>query len=226
MERDVRYDIGQLFQLAFGTTLPVMVPYPIQVHRSDLPEYNIEDSELKPVETIFKGVETKTDPITRGRKSQYGKPLLFPTLFEAGKYKRFDRFGVLKDAPMEKFHLPASTMVDFTRSKILRETAQAAGEGPVVEMYGFESWTIRIRGLCLADPAHPTHKTAMEQKEALLKWEDLASGIYVTGSMFSEKNIYYMAIKTMSLNQLEGRPWVFPFEMDCISLVSPEDQIL
>lgn len=225
MDRDFRYDVGQLFQLAFGINPPVMFPYPLHVRHTDLPDYTVSEEIATKPDASFQGIQVVEQKPVAGRKSQYGKPLLSPIQFVKGEYKQFDRYGVLQKVSMETFHLPATTMVDFSRSKVTPLTFQNTIE-PDAEMYGFNNWDIKIRGLCLADAAHPTHKTPQEQKEAILKWENLASGIYVAGKVFMEKSIFYMSIQKINITQIEGRPNVVPFELDCISLTAPEDQIL
>ncbi|MBX7204145.1 MAG: hypothetical protein K1X81_01860 [Bacteroidia bacterium] len=224
-ERDIRYDVGQLFQLAFGTNFPVMFPYVLEVVERKLPTFQLGEG-TKPEDLKFQQVSLKDTVQGTGRISQYGHRVMFPIQLIGGNYKKFDRFGVLRDVEMKSFYLPVTTMVDFSRSKIMQETPQSTTEGGVVEMYGFEAWNIRIRGLCLDDPSHPTHKTVAEQEQAILEWEDLASGIYVAGKKFVEKNIFYMAIKEINLSQIEGRPNVVPFELTCRSLIAPEDQTL
>jgi hypothetical protein len=221
---DFRNDIGTLFELAFGVKMPVFIPYPLEVNRPDLPSFKQGNNTANDLPG-YSNVSTKADQLST-RKSHFGLPVFSPIAFIGRQYKMFDRSGVLIDVNMPTFSMPATTLVDFSRSKILAETPQNAGEGAVVEMFGFENWAIRIRGLCIMDQAHPTHKTAQEQKEEILLWESLASGVYVAGDVFTEKNIQYMAIKSINISQLEGRPNVVPFEMNCISLTPPEYQFL
>lgn len=226
--RDLRYEVGQLFQLAFGVAPPVMLPYPLQVHRADLPNFKTENSSQPNIGISFDGISVKNDQVERSRMGHFGKPVLFPFQFLGRKdYKKFDKLGVLKtigadDLCQQTFHLPATTMVDFSRTKIMPETPQNAG-APVVEMFGFETWSIRIRGLCLADDAHPNYPTAAEQKKALLSWENIAGGVEVGGELFSEKNIFFIGLKSFNITQIEGRPNVVPFEINCISLQHPEE---
>lgn len=222
---DFRNDIGTLFELAFGTSMPMFIPYPLQVNRPA--EVKFQSSQPAEVSNAVKFSDVTLKPeLTGTRMSQYGHPVWSPIAFLGNQYKKFDVRGNLVSVDMKDFSLPATTLVDISRSKIMNETVQNAGEGAVVEMYGFENWSISIRGLCLADAAHPTHKTADEQKKALLEWENLASGIYVAGDVFTEREISYIAIKSMRTPQLEGRPNVVPFEIQAIGLTAPEIQYL
>jgi hypothetical protein len=219
---DFRNDIGTLFELAFGVKMPVFIPYPLEVNRQNLPSFKLGDNTVNDLPG-YNDVRAKTEA-SNARKSHFGLPIFSPIAFIGRQYKKFDKYGVLQTVSMPDFSMPATTLVDFSRSKILAETPQNAGEGAVVEMFGFENWAIRIRGLCIMDQAHPTHKTAQEQKEEILNWEGLASGIYVAGDVFTEKNIEYIIIKSINISQLEGRPNVVPFEMNCIGHTAPELQ--
>ncbi len=217
---DFRNDINTLFEAAFGVKMPVFIPYPLEVNRQELPSFkqSVNGVAALPIYTDVKdsGVDLSS------RKSHFGLPVYSPIKFVGGTYKKFDKYGKLIDAPMQDFSLPATTLVDISRSKILTETAQNAGEGAIIEMYGFESWTIRMRMLCLKDRAHPTHQTAQLQKEAIMEWENLASGIDVFGDVFSEKDIFHIVIKSVNVSQLEGRPNAIPIEIQAIGITAPE----
>ena len=46
--------------------------------------------------------------------------------------------------------------------------------------------------------------------------------IPVEGSLFEDLNIDYIVIKELVFRQVEGKPWVIPFELSCKSGASPE----
>ncbi|MFA9212476.1 MAG: DUF6046 domain-containing protein [Candidatus Methylacidiphilales bacterium] len=220
---DFRNDVGTLFELAFGVKMPLFIPVPLQVKRPNNVSFKNEGELSEPNSIKYNSVEV-SKPTTSVRKSHFGLPVYSSIMFKGGSYKKFNRFGVLENVEMKDFPLPATTLVDFSRNKILPETQQNASEGATIEMYGFENWSVRIRLLCLADKAHPTAKTAEEQKLELLRWEDLADSINVVGQIFTEKDIYSIVIKSISVSQLEGRPNAVPIELQCIAVLSSEQE--
>ncbi|MCO5253636.1 MAG: DUF6046 domain-containing protein [Bacteroidetes bacterium] len=230
IDRDLRYDISGLMELAFGVKSPVFIPNPIELRRRHAIDYTIENKEVQPLYLDDYEVSTKDrqwEEGKYGRMSVFGTPVVFPMEFigDKGVYKVYHDSGQLATIGLHNFELPVTSMADFTRDKILAETQQSSGEGNVVEMYGFAPWQIRIRGLCLDDPSRSREKTADEQKQTLLRWEKLADKIRVRGKLFAEKGISHIVVRSINLKQMEGRPDVYPFEIDAFSMLSEERSV-
>jgi hypothetical protein len=200
---DILYDIGQLFQLAFGINNPVYLTQPIVIGRGD---------EGSPV------YSPSLTPTGAGdvRFSWMGTPILFPFSLKGGIYRRYDRSGELEDYPLDDFDMPAATLVDFSRAKQVINTKVLGSNGSVKELYSFDDWRVRIRGLCLTDPSRRMAPDAEEQREKLVQWEQVAQAVNVTGALFQQKNIYSLVIEEVFFRQIEGRPGVIPFEMECL----------
>ncbi|MRG45499.1 hypothetical protein GFS24_10255 [Chitinophaga sp. SYP-B3965] len=215
---DVRYNLSQLFELAFGVKNPVFIPTPVRIEEdSPATKFNIPaktTASNKPV--IFSGISTSPAEYN-GRLSWMGTPIVYPFTLQGGTYKVFASNGELLDYQLNDFELPAATLVDFSRAKINIKTMPRGNNGSVKELFSFDDWRIRIRGICLDDPSRASAKTAQEQKSALLEWEQVCNSIPVIGSLFVEKKIYRLAIDGISFTQLERKPNVIPFEMECVS---------
>src|SRR5690606_23095794 len=121
-----------------------------------------------------------------------GTPVLFPIRFLGEgmdkPYRIYKPSGELQEVKMSTFNLPAATVSDFSRAKNIVTTDVLGGNGTVKELFGFDDWQIRLRGICITDPARQNSKTAQEQKEALMQWENIAGSIKVEGMLFQEKH--------------------------------------
>lgn len=219
------YYAAELLQLAFGINSPIMFPYNLEVKREGVGDFASPNNPKGNAGIVYETAEDVSEQNSSIRLSQYGLPVMYPMQFLEGNYKKFSLSGELVEVELPTFDLPATTMVDFSRPKRITETEQNAGV-PVDEMYGFGHWDIKIRGLCLKDKAHPQATSAQQQKEILLQWEEVAGGIYVAGSLFTERNISFITIRNASFQQMDKRPHITQFSLDCKSAVPPEEQIL
>lgn len=204
---DIRYDISQLFELAFGIKNPFFVTTPIRMGEQ---QNNIGyNASTKDVEHYY-------------RYSWMGTPVEDPITILGGAYDVFDLRGELNPETFSNFELPYATLIDFSRAKDIIKTPISGNEGTVKELYAFGDWSIRIRGLCLTDGKRKSFATAREQKEHLLKLEQVADGIGVMGQPFAEKGIFNIIMEDINIQMMEGQPNVFKYEMSCVSDLAPE----
>jgi len=199
------YNIATLFEIAFGIKNFAM--------------YRPESVDSKPESPSFnyQGINIVEDVAEASRLSHLGTPILYPIKFKGSPYQFYTTSGELETFPVEDFELPAATLVNFRRAKILSQTTAVAGNGTVKELYGFNDWVIDIRGICLRDPSHPTAKTAYDQHLKLVEWDNIADSITVVGDLFADKDIGNLVIKEMDFKQVQGKPGVIPFFARCIS---------
>lgn len=210
---DIRYQLSQLFELAFGVSNPVFLPEPITLG--------------SPADrrAAFGNVPVN-EASGYGATSWMGTPMVAPLTFRGGVYQTYGRNGELEEYPLDDFTLPAATLMDFTREKNIVRTAIPGKNGTVKELYSFGDWKIRIRGLCLNDPSRRDHPTAEGQKQALISWEKVAGHVSVKGNpLFNEKEIYAIVIGSVTFRQLQGREGVVPFEIEAES-DAPEELLL
>lgn len=194
---DNRYNISQLFKLAFGTNLPVYLTIPIGKE----PAHTAEYSSIRTV-----GREEAM------RLSKLGTPIVFPMKFTAGSYKFYDYQSKIVEKQLADFWLPPATMVDFSRVKNISRTDVIGGNGTVKEIYGFDDWQIRIRTVC-----HNDELSSREYEKRLIEWSEVIQSISVEGDLFGWKNIHNLVIESIDIRSLEGTPNIIPIELNCIS---------
>lgn len=198
---DGRYEISQLLEAAFGIKAGFYITQPIIAQRPPV---------LQPYSATM-----KLEQVAQTRQSWLGTPIMFPMQFIGGANLRmFDEQGKVVRERFDDWDLPAATLVDFGREKVTIETQVSGGYGTVKEMYSFGDWDIRIRGLCLDEPGV---RTAQQQKKALLMWERVCESVEVAGQLFDDVLVFKMMIKKLTFRQLEGKPWVIAYEMECLS---------
>jgi hypothetical protein len=216
---DSRFYLSEIFSLAFGVKSPVFVPYTIDLDRflqKEGSNYNPNAATPASSSATFPDVKVKLENEAEAM-SWMGTPIVYPFTLQGGSYKKFKASGELEKVQMADFMMPAATLVDFTRAKAITKTPVLGSNGTVKELYSFEDWRIRVRGVCLNDSSRQMAKTAVEQKQQLLQWEQIAGSINVLGSLFLEKQIFAITINSASFTQLEGKSDVIPFEFECES---------
>ena len=194
---DNRYNISQLFKLAFGTNLPVYLTIPIGKE----PAHTAEYGSIRTVE--------REEAM---RLSKLGTPIVFPVKFTAGSYKFYDYRSKIVEKHLADFWLPPATMVDFSRVKNISRTDVIGGNGTVKEIYGFDDWQIRIRTVC-----HNDELSSREYEKRLIEWSEVIQSISVEGDLFGWKNIHNLVIESIDIRSLEGAPNIIPIELNCIS---------
>jgi hypothetical protein len=196
---DIRYNISELFQKAFGIDIPIYIIPPVTV--------NWEKEEIP-----YSGFIMKTEEEAK-TISYLGTPIVAPTTLMAGTYMKYKQNGEIIKTTTSDFMLPAVTLIDFRRAKNITKTDMLGSDGTVKEIYGFDDWAINMRGLALGEPGY----TAQKQIERLLEYENLADSIDVEGILFSAKGIRRIAIEDIELGQLEGQPQTIPFTIRACS---------
>lgn len=196
---DQRYNVSQLFELAFGVKNPIYLTIPIGKQKTPdiiYPNVNIKEVEMEEAQ----------------RLSRFGTPIVFPIKFKGGDHKVYDQNGKIKIQKYKDFWFPPATMVDFSRSKNITKTDVLGGNGTVKEIFGFDDWSIRIRTLCIVDEL-----SARDYEKEILSWEKVIQSIAVEGDLFCWKDIYSITINDIDIKSMEGSPNVIPIEIQCSS---------
>ena len=196
----MEYNINHLFRTAFGINAPI---YMADVYSSD-------DSNGK---INYTGVEY-AKPEKAKKLSWMGTPIIFPIVIPEDTFKVYAPNGEIEDRVIPAFDMPATSLVDFSRAKNITRTPVMGNNGTVKEIYGFDDWSIRIRGICLNEPKI---RTAKDQVKHLLKYEKVAGSIMIIGEQFQEKEILAITIKSIDFQQVQGKPDVIPFEIRAVS---------
>lgn len=202
---DQRYNVSKLFQAAFGVNSPVY----------------ITESLLKasPASLSYTDVEVLPDFYKQDSTSWMGTPIMFAASFLGRSYKRYSPNGEIEIVQMADLQLPPATMFSFRRAHNITRTNLLGANGTVKEIFGFDDWVIDVRGICLDEPTISAH----QQLEELLKWEELADSIDISGSLFEQRKISRVAIADWSDNLQQGSSGIIPFQFQ---LYSDEDIIL
>lgn len=198
---DLRYGISELLQQAFGINSPVYFPYPIELNFPTKPiQYDVEMSE----EHDYGPTDT----------SEFGTKILFPISIDGGKYLVFDNDGAVVQKDFKEFLFPPVTLVDFERAKVSSKRPRRGGRTTIKHVYAFNDYVIRIRGLFLNIKGG---KTAQEQKDELLKIDDIVESVNITGFEFNKRKIDNIQIDRIRTRQLAGQPGVIPFDIEAYS---------
>lgn len=198
-------NISSLFEIAFG--IKGFVRY----------QASVGEEPSRTDAARFDGIPVISDPVEASRMSFMGTPVIFPIKFRGGNYNFIDSEGNVVDFQMDDFELPAATIVDFRRPKVMTTSRAVASEGTTKEMYGFDDWQIEIRGIALRDPSRTSDVTAYEQHLRLLEWESVADAISVSGDLFIDKNISHIVIREADFRTVQGKPGMMPFSFKCVS---------
>ncbi|MBV7268369.1 DUF6046 domain-containing protein [Winogradskyella luteola] len=190
-------DISQLFNAAFGF-VPIV--------------YKVNEGRQNNGSANYQSIQTVEDEEAQ-KLSWMGTPIMFPVKFIGQQYQFYNQSGELENKSLKDFDLPPTTVVDFRRAKNITKTNVLGDNGTVKEIYGFDDWQIRIRGLCLDTPT----EKAYDLQNELLKWEAVVNSIEVDGDLFIDKNIYRIAIEEIDFRQPQGRHNVIPFEITASS---------
>jgi len=151
-----------------------------------------------------------------GITSSLGTPVFGEITFEAGQYNTYNKYtGAIEKAGYGKYTLPYSCIVDFNRQNNVITTPVLGGNGTVKELYGIGDWEITIRGIAFNNDkaGNPAH----EQIKQLIAWSDLCDSIEVGGSVFLNKGIDRIVIKSIDIQPIEAKWNVIPFTIQAIS---------
>ena len=132
---DIRYDIGQLFQAAFGINSPIYITEPFL--RQAPPHFDWSGVDVLPA------LEEQVNE-TELPQSWMGTPIVFEAAFvgEAESYLRYKLNGELEEVELPDMVFPAATMFSFRRSKNITRTNVLGSNGTVKEIYGFDDWIV------------------------------------------------------------------------------------
>lgn len=206
---DVRYNLSQLFDAAFGVKIPIFIPY------------DILNFKTAPIE--FSGGRLLEDYHKKEATSWMGTPIIGLLKFKAGTYKIYTSAGILEDIEYKDFVLPPATLFSFRRAKNITETNLLGSNGTVKEIFGFDDWIIDVKGLAIDAP----ESSARDQIIAIKEWEELASAINVSGKLFTTKNIHAVVMDDYKEESIQGSPGIIPFSMtltsdDAVELILPD----
>ncbi len=146
-------------------------------------------------------------------QSIFGTPVLGTFSFDEGEYNTYDKDGKVVKIKMDKFTLPYSCLIEFSRDANLTQTQTLGATGTVKELFGLDDWKINIRGIALNEKNIKAHEIIDE----LTKWRMVCDSIPVTGNLFNRKNITNLVIESFNIQPLAAKYNVIPFQIQAIS---------
>ena len=152
-------------------------------------------------------------------ESYLGTPIFQPIIIVQDNYKFLDN-GKVSTRKVESFRMPATTTVEFNRSKIIAKTAINGVQGTVKEMWGFSDWEITIRGLIISEARlnGQNHLVYPEDEFNNIKQlETIADSVRVSGGLFNTLDIKRICIERCNFGKIIGMPNVIPFQLSCTS---------
>jgi len=179
--------------------------------------YHIPGTEKSSVDAVYNvSIE---NIVAYDRMSQFGTPVVgtFWAIPGDVPYKVYSVDGKLVDKDFTEFEFPVATIVDFSRNKNITKTPTIGSGGTVKEIFGFDDWKINIRGLLLDDYSRVGQKSAKQQQYFLIRMHEIAGSIKVKGRIFEEKYISRIAIESLSISPVQGKPGLIQYEMQCSS---------
>lgn len=207
---DIKYNLSQLFSAAFGINSPIFITEPLTKKEKQTFDY--------------KGIEYIKDYHESEATSWMGTPIIGLLKFKAGLYQQYNANGILEDKQMQDFNFPSASLFSFRRAKNITKTNLLGSNGTVKEIFGFDDWIIDVKGLAIDTPK----RGAKEQIQQLMEWENLASAIEISGSLFTrQKKISAIVIEDYKEESIQGSPGIIPFSMtlssdESIVLILPE----
>lgn len=198
-----QFNISQLFKDVFAVSGVAYNP-------------KFED-ESEPLNASYNLTLSDKDSNLPHSTSFMGTPIVFSWQMDGGEYLTYDNHGNVVKKQLDNFRMPAATLCSFSRAKIIRTTKVSGSRGTVKEMYGFDDWRIKIRGIMIDESNHPQAASPFDQRDRLLQFENLTDAVSVTGDIFESLRIASIVIEDIKFRQLQGKPRMIPFEMSCIS---------
>ncbi|MBS1940884.1 MAG: hypothetical protein JST38_08410 [Bacteroidetes bacterium] len=201
-----RFNLPGMLSVLYGIAAPVSYPEAMEAAKHEAPRVSFAGIEVVPDSSVL-------------AKSSIGTPVLHPILFVgAPAYKRFDADGRVVEERMDDLRLPVTSVAEMSCEKSIITTQVSAARGSVKEVYSDGDWSIRISGIIMDERNHPQGASTLEMMEnRLLKYERLADSIEVRSDMFNRRDVHRLVIRSISFNQIPGKPRLVGYQMQCDS---------
>jgi len=207
--------VGNVLREVFGIQSPIYLANAWFSPRSFIPKgYEL----TKEQEVQFPNYEDVQflSPEESETTSLLGTPVLGDIAFEGGTYNIYNKLnGNIEQSSREKYTLPYSCIVDFSRQNNVITTPVLGGNGTVKEIYGIGDWDITIRGIAFNNDS--VGNSAHKQIEELIVWANLCDSIEVSGAVFLSKGINRLVIESLDIQPIEAKWNVIPFTIKAIS---------
>lgn len=177
---------------------------------------NIDEKKLKSI------YDTEiVNPVKFNAGFYYAKPHPFKQkesndFFNNQSFQNFHnnlKSGFMEKKQMSDFILPATTLLQFYRSKNIVKTNTLFNNSTTKEFFGFDDWQITIEMLCIPEK----NRTPQQTRDLVIEWAELMDIINVTAPQFLNKKIFAIAIENIEIITKQGSPNTIPIRLNCIS---------
>lgn len=200
-----RFSIPSALAQLYGILRPVTFPGMAQLAEAEVPEVS------------FGGIQVVEDSEIRAMSS-IGTPIWHPITLRGGRYKAYAPDGRVEEVQLGELRLPISSISEMSLSKTITKTQVSASGASVKEVYSNGDWEIRLSGILLDEARHPNGATTVEtMEERMLEFAQLADSIGVDSDIYNRRGIDRLVIRSISFNQLPGRPRMIGYQIQCES---------
>ena len=207
---EFKINLEEAYAQAFGVRRPIYVP----VSKPILGEpQGYQDSKVSATEPIeFQNIKTLEIDVS-SLKSSLGTQVLSPITFLGGSYKERLDNGQITNSDYDEFMLPPTSTVEVGFLKTVVKTPLRGGRGTFKEMIGEADARVRIRGILLGEDS----KRPEQGIRSLYELNKVPSELSVVCDYLSWLGIDYLVIESLNFPDLQGKPNMQPFELNCIS---------
>jgi hypothetical protein len=230
---NVKYALGNIYRSAFPS-LANQVIYKVEGIK-DLAKdkasnlvglgYKLPESQSQSPELNYSGMPVVT--LDENNVMSYlNTPIEQQIIFKAGNYDVLKNGIVVSRNFPNDYPLSASCICEFSRGKIMDKTNINGTEGYVKELWGFEDWTVNIKGLLFCERNNMSKNNSAifpdEEIKKLKEYEEITDAVDVFGVMFGLLDIKSLSVEKVSVSDIKGVPNAKSFQMFCTSDTAQE----
>jgi len=206
---ELRYDISQLFNSAFGF-VPVRFNTKSEAGKAADLKYQ---AQLGQGEAVSLGYQAQAAAMGSDGQSDYGTPVLFPVTFQGKTYRYYDN-GQIKTRKLGELLLPYTTLANYRQRRRVVMTPISGRQGTVKELFASGDWSVELAGVMVGNDIFTYPEAQVRQ---LLEFKDMADSIPVAGRMFELLGIDELVITGIELPRAKGYPYAQPFRIRAVS---------
>ncbi len=140
-----------------------------------------------------------------------GTPIIMPLALKGGRYPVKDDTGQIQYVTYLDWDMPAASIVEINRAKIIQRTQIAGRNGSVKELISDDDFDIRIRGLIVNEDSDAPPEEGVRW---FMETVNVPQAIQVECELFDWLGIDEVVIRDYSLFQLEGYQHVMAYTLN------------
>jgi hypothetical protein len=145
------------------------------------------------------------------KTSVLGTPIIMPLTLKGGRYPVKDDQGQIQYVTFLDWEMPAASLIEINRAKVIQKTQIAGRNGSVKELISDDDFDIRIRGLIVnSDSDAPPEEGVRWFQEVV----SVPQALRVDCELFDWLEIDEVVVYSYSLFQLEGFQHVMAYTLN------------